>query len=169
MLLVICLALVFRGEAFPAQDSPVSAPAKAQLVTADVAERFAMSHADVAKGTVVAIEDAHPGQLKLGDRAYDKRVAGVASGAGGVNPGLTLSQHELVEGGPDVALTGRVYALAETANGPVQPGDLLTTSSVPGHAMKVTDHAQAQGAILGKAMSRLETGRGLVLVLVTLQ
>jgi hypothetical protein len=35
--------------------------------------------------------------------------------------------------------------------------------------MKVTDHAQAQGAILGKAMSPLTQGRGLVLVLVTLQ
>jgi hypothetical protein len=96
-------------------------------------------------------------------------VAGIVSGAGGVNPGLTLSQRELVEGGQNVALTGRVYALADAANGPIEPGDLLTTSAVPGHAMKVTDHAIAQGAILGKAMSRLESGQGLVLVLVTLQ
>jgi hypothetical protein len=35
--------------------------------------------------------------------------------------------------------------------------------------MKVTDHAQAQGAILGKAMTSLEAGEGLVLVLVSLQ
>jgi hypothetical protein len=34
--------------------------------------------------------------------------------------------------------------------------------------MKVTDHARAQSAILGKAMSRLPAGRGLVLVPVTL-
>jgi hypothetical protein len=33
----------------------------------------------------------------------------------------------------------------------------------------VTDHAQAQGAILGKAMGTLEEGTGLVLILVTLQ
>jgi len=46
---------------------------------------------------------------------------------------------------------------------------VLTTSDVSGHAMKVTDYQRAQGAILGKAMSRLEAGRGLVLVLVTLQ
>jgi hypothetical protein len=35
--------------------------------------------------------------------------------------------------------------------------------------MKVTDHAKAQGAILGKAMTALKAGRGMVLVLVTLQ
>ena len=39
----------------------------------------------------------------------------------------------------------------------------------PGHAMKVSDTAKAHGAILGKAMTTLEDGRGLVLVLVTLQ
>jgi hypothetical protein len=46
---------------------------------------------------------------------------------------------------------------------------MLTTSDLAGHAMKVQDHAKAQGAILGKAMSKLDEGTGLVLVLVTLQ
>jgi hypothetical protein len=68
-----------------------------------------------------------------------------------------------------VALTGRVYVQADTVNGPIQPGDLLTTSLTPGRAMKVTDHARAQGAILGKAMTGLAAGEGLVLVLVSLQ
>jgi hypothetical protein len=35
--------------------------------------------------------------------------------------------------------------------------------------MKVTDSAKAQGAIIGKAMTGLKEGKGLVLVLVTLQ
>ena len=35
--------------------------------------------------------------------------------------------------------------------------------------MKVADHPLAQGAIIGKAMSALSEGRGLVLVLVSLQ
>jgi len=135
----------------------------------DVAEPFAMSGGDIPKGAVVVIDDAHPGQLKLSQRAYDKRVAGIVSGAGGVNPGLTLSQQCLVEGGQNVALTGRVYALADAANAPIEPGDLLTTSAIPGHAMKVIDPTKAQGAIIGKSMSHLESGRGLVLVLVTLQ
>jgi hypothetical protein len=46
---------------------------------------------------------------------------------------------------------------------------MLTTSSTPGHAMKVSDHARAAGAILGKAMTGLSEGKGMVLVLVTLQ
>jgi len=68
-----------------------------------------------------------------------------------------------------VALTGRVYCLVDATYGPIAPGDLLTTSDTPGHAMKASDHVRAQGAILGKAMGHLETGRGLVLVLVGLQ
>jgi hypothetical protein len=35
--------------------------------------------------------------------------------------------------------------------------------------MKVTDREKAQGAIIGKAMTGLKEGKGLVLVLVTLQ
>ena len=58
---------------------------------------------------------------------------------------------------------------SDASHGVIKPGDLLTTSDTPGHAMKVSDHAQAQGAILGKAMSGLKEGKGLVLVLVTLQ
>ena len=58
---------------------------------------------------------------------------------------------------------------ADASNGAIQPGDLLTTSGVPGRAMKVTDHAKAAGAILGKAMTGLGDGQGMVLVLVTLQ
>jgi hypothetical protein len=86
-----------------------------------------------------------------------------------VNTGLSLSQHGVMEGDQPVALTGRVYVQADTSNGPIKPGDLLTTSVTPGLAMKVTDHARAQGATLGKAMTGPAKGRGLVLVLVSLQ
>jgi len=68
-----------------------------------------------------------------------------------------------------VALTGRVFCQVTTANGAIEPGDLLTTSAVPGRAMKVTDYAQSQDAILGKAMTGLDKKSGLVLVLVSLQ
>ena len=136
---------------------------------ADVAEPFALSGEDIPKGAVVVIDEEHPGQLKLSERAYDTRVAGIVSGANGVQPGLTLNHPDLAQGGRNVALSGRVYVQAETSHAPIKPGDLLTTSDIPGHAMKVTDHAQAQGAILGKAMSGLKEGRGLVLVLVSLQ
>jgi hypothetical protein len=63
-----------------------------------------------------------------------------------------------------------VYCWCDASSAAIEPGDLLTTSATPGHAMKVTDTAKAQGAILGKAMEGLEQGKtGQILVLVTLQ
>jgi len=136
---------------------------------ADLAEPFELSTVDIAKGSVVVIDDEHPGKLKLSTEAYDTRVAGIVSGANGVNPGISLHQEGLLEGGENVALSGRVYVHADAAHGAIRPGNLLTTSDTAGHAMKVSDHTRAQGAILGKAMSGLDEGRGMVLVLVTLQ
>ena len=135
----------------------------------DVAEPFTISTRNVPKGAVVVIDEHNPGALALSDRPYDQRVAGIVSGANGINPGLTLQQEGLTKDGQNVALSGRVYALADASGGPINPGDLLTTSGVPGHCMRVGDHARAQGAILGKAMTGLTQGRGMVLVLVTLQ
>ncbi len=163
------------GNAFAIQpngDAYVQGTMSCKVLTirggADVAEPFRMPE-DIAKGSVVVIDDAHPGQLKLSTEAYDKRVAGIVSGANGVNPGIALHQEGVMEGGQNVALSGRVYVQADGAYGAIKPGDLLTTSKTPGHAMKVSDHSIAQGAILGKAMSGLKEGKGMVLVLVTLQ
>ena len=97
-------------------------------------------------------------------------MAGIISGAGGVKPGMLMGQKgSSADGAFPVALTGRVYVWADASNGPIQPGDLLTTTDAPGHAMKVTDYARAHGAIIGKAMTSLQEGTGLVLVLVALQ
>jgi hypothetical protein len=137
----------------------------------DVAEPFPISNkeTEIPQGAVMVIDEQIPGQLKLSDQAYDTRVAGVLSGANGISPGIQMQQEGILEGGRNVALTGRVYALADATNGAIHPGDLLTTSATPGHAMKVTDHERAHGAILGKAMTGLSEGKGMVLVLVTLQ
>jgi len=137
----------------------------------DLAEPFNISSAqgEVPEGAVVVIDEQNPGHLKLSDSAYDTHVAGVVSGAKGINPGIQMHQEGLLDGGKNVALTGRVYVQADASNGAIHPGDLLTTSSTPGYAMKVSDHAHAAGAILGKAMTGLSEGKGMVLVLVTLQ
>ncbi len=136
---------------------------------ADLAEPFAMSHADVAPGTVVVIDAENPGKLRRSAAAYDKKVAGIVSGANGIRPGISMIQEDALEAGENVALSGRVYVKANTSAGPIAPGDLLTTSDIPGEAMKAADQARAQGAILGKAMTGLLQGDGTVLVLVTLQ
>lgn len=136
---------------------------------ADLAEPFPLKEAALDKGSVVVIDEEHTGQLKLATTAYDTRVAGIISGANGINPGIALHQQGRLEGTDNVALSGRVYVKADASFGAIKPGDLLTTSNNPGHAMKVTNHGRSQGAILGKAMSSLKDGTGLVLVLVTLQ
>ena len=137
----------------------------------DLTEPFQISTAaaEVAQGAVVVIDEENPGHLKLSDQPYDSRVACGVSGANGIHPGIQMQQQGLLEGGKNVALSGRVYVQADASSGAIRPGDLLTTSRIPGHAMKVTDHAKAQGAILGKAMTGLTEGKGMVLVLVTLQ
>ena len=138
---------------------------------ADVAEPFNITseNGEIPQGAVVVIDERNPGHLKLSNRPYDTRVAGVVSGANGINPGIQMQQQGLLEGGKNVALTGRVYVQATAMNGAINPGDMLTTSSLPGYAMKVTNHSKGQGAILGKAMTGLSETKGMVLVLVTLQ
>jgi hypothetical protein len=137
----------------------------------DIAEPFEVKNTDAVKaGMVMAIDPDHPGCLKIADRAYDTRVAGVVSGAGGISPGVILTQeNSTLNGSTHIALSGRVYCLAEAAQDPIEPGDMLTTSDKPGHAMKATDRERFFGAVIGKAMTPLEKGTGLVLVLVSLQ
>lgn len=139
----------------------------------DLSEQFdvaAWSGGAPLPGMVVSIDPERPGELSVSSSAYDRRVAGVISGAGGVRPGMLMGQSgSVADGAHPVALTGRVYVYADAGTGAIEPGDLLTTSETPGHAMRVSDHGRAGGAILGKAMTGLEDGRGLVLVLVSLQ
>ncbi len=136
----------------------------------DLAEQFQVSN-DVKPGTVVCIDAEHPGQLKASTKAYDKTVAGVISGAGGLQTGMKMGQQgSIADGSHPVALSGRVYCNVDATKGAVRPGDLLTTSNTPGCAMVVKDHAKAQGAVIGKAMTSLKAGqKGLVLVLISLQ
>lgn len=138
----------------------------------DLSEHFDIqSETAVQPGMVVAINPSNPGQLCVSSKAYDRTVAGIVSGAGGVNPGMIMGhQGTIANGEHPVALTGRVYAMADATQHAIVPGDLLTTSATPGHAMKVTDYEMAKGAIIGKAMTPLAQGeKGLVLVLVSLQ
>jgi hypothetical protein len=138
---------------------------------ADLAEPFEILGAEnVIPGLLVAIDPDHPGQLGIAVGAYDRKVVGCVSGANGLNPGLVMQQKgSLASGSFPVALSGRVYCWADASYGAIHPGDLVTSSDTPGHVMVVSDYKQAQGSIIGKAMSVLEDGLGLILVLVTLQ
>ena len=134
----------------------------------DLVEGFESS-GDVRPGTVVSIDAQTPGALLPSAEAYDSKVAGVVSGAGGVNHGIRMGQAGALDGDTLLAMAGRVWTRCSAENGAIRPGDRLTTANLAGHAMKATDAARSSGTVIGKAMSGLDEGTGLVLVLINLQ
>jgi hypothetical protein len=114
----------------------------------------------VEPGTVMVIDSESA--LRPCGEAYDRRVAGVVAGAGGCSPGIVLGTREDDASCRAVALMGRVYCKVDAKYGSIELGDLLTTSPTAGCAMKATDRARAFGAVLGKALRRMERGTGLI-------
>jgi hypothetical protein len=134
----------------------------------DCAERFDLSASAAAEaGTVMVIGE--DGGLRPSDCAYDRKVAGVVSGAGAFRPGIVLDKRTDDEGRTTIALVGKVYCKVDADIASISVGDLLTTSHTPGRAMKITDHTRAFGSVIGKALMAIESGHGLIPILVSLQ
>jgi hypothetical protein len=138
------------------------------LENADCAEEFDLEDSAQEPGSVLVFSD-EPGRLRLSDSPYDTRVAGILSGGGDYRPAITLDRKPNRKGRRPVALVGKVWCKVEAESAPIGIGTLLTTSSVPGHAMAATDRTRAFGAVLGKALAPLAAGIGSVPVLVALQ
>ena len=140
-----------------------------RLLNADCAEEFELElELDaIEPGTVVVLSEG--GRLQPSERDYDKRVAGVVSGAGDYRPGLTLDARATGRERVPVALMGKVFCRADARRGAIGVGDMLTTSATPGHAMKATDPLLSFGSVIGKALAPLGAGRGLIPVLATLR
>jgi hypothetical protein len=120
-------------------------------------------------GAVLVIDKSSAGRVRTSTQPYSTLVAGIYS----TNPGVvgrrqTTDRSHMRDEVP-MAMTGIVPAKISAENGPVEVGDLLVTSSRPGYAMKGTDRTKMLGAVLGKAMGSLESGTGVIEVLVTLQ
>ena len=139
------------------------------LTTADCAEEFAVHGAPetLEAGTVMVIGDGERLQPSRG--AYDRRVAGVLSGAGDCRPGILLGRQPEREDRRPLALVGKAYCKVDAGYGPVAIGDLLTTSDTPGHAMRASDPLRAFGSVIGKALQPLSSGQGLIPILIALQ
>lgn len=106
------------------------------------------------------------GQLLRSSSSHDTSVVGVYS----TQPGFIGGSDEEMENPGDVplAIVGVVPVKASAENGPIAPGDLLITSSTPGHAMRAGSNP-AVGTVIGKALESLEEGTGVIQMLVTLQ
>lgn len=68
-----------------------------------------------------------------------------------------------------VTLGAYAHCKVDADIAPIQVGDLLTTSPTKGHAQKVLDPTLAIGAILGKALGSLASGKGKIPVMVQIQ
>ncbi|MEZ4869772.1 MAG: hypothetical protein R3C14_51075 [Caldilineaceae bacterium] len=138
------------------------------LQNADCAEDFEVEILEAAEpGTVMVISDSS--RLQVSNQAYDRRVAGIVAGAGQYRPGIILGRNKDVQNTLPIALMGRVNCKVDANNSPIGVGDLLTTSLMPGYAMKVTDPEKAFGSVIGKALGELQSGTGMIPVLVALQ
>jgi len=139
-----------------------------RLTNADCAEDFDICETEQTEpGTVMVLGEA--GVLHPSQQAYDKRVAGVISGAGDYKPAIVLDKQHCGGARKPIALLGKVYCKVDAGHGAVAIGDLLTTSPTPGHAMKADDPAKAFGAVIGKALRPLQEGYGLIPILIALQ
>ncbi|MBI2039476.1 hypothetical protein HYT18_00160, partial [Candidatus Microgenomates bacterium] len=133
---------------------------------ADLAENYYTLDDSIEPGQIVSIDSSLPAGAKKTDRPYDDQILGIVS----TIPGLVLDESKDATRGRaiPVALAGRVPVEVTTENGPIKVGDLLTSSSTPGVAMKATK----AGQIIGQAMTSFEpnpqTGstKGMVMVFI---
>jgi hypothetical protein len=121
-------------------------------------------------GTVVVVDPLKPNRVLPASRAYDTRVAGAVSR----QPGLVLGERS--DSTVMVAQSGRVLIKADARYGAIRIGDLLVTSPTEGYAMRSRPMrlgtqavVHRSGTLLGKALEALPSGKGEILVLLTLQ
>jgi len=134
----------------------------------DIAEQFEVESPSLCSpGSVMVIGDA--GALVPCSRRYDKRVAGVISGAGTLRSAITLGASGDPAPSAKIALVGTAYCNVDADFAPIEIGDLITTSDTVGHGMKAADHSSSFGAIIGKALGSLRSGRGSIPILLALQ
>lgn len=157
-----------RGSPAGRFDGNVEVTGDVILTGADCAEEFDIAEAaETEPGTVMVLDQK--GVLHHCQQAYDKKAAGVVSGAGGYRPGLILDKQQSQDSRIPIALVGKVYCKVDAQYAPIEIGDLLTTSPSHGCAMKAIDPYKAFGAVIGKALSPLDRGCRLIPILVALQ
>ncbi len=138
---------------------------------ADVAELFSVEGhpSQYQPGDVLSISTATDRAVTRSSTPYSTLIAGVYA----TKPGLVLTERTLGESTDDLVPMGVVGVIPTRVsgeNGPIRRGDLLVSSTIPGHAMKGTDKTRMLGAILGKALEDFnEAGTGTIKVLVNVK
>jgi len=160
---------------------------------ADVAEYIYDTNADTEPGDVVVADPSGKISVIKSSKTYQSSVLGIVS----TEPMLTMGTDLIIDRStgdalPDakpatrLALAGRVPVKVTNENGTIIPGDMLTSSSTPGYAMKwslldvtmakdfeemksiVAENDRRRNAIIGKALESHNGGKGKIMVLITL-
>lgn len=118
-------------------------------------------------GDVLVIDPNAPGKFLKSAEPYSTAALGVYS----TKPGVVGRRQTTPKSDDEVpmAMVGIVPTKVSTENGSIKPGDLLVTSSIPGYAMRGTDRPRMLGAVIGKALGKMDSGTGVIEVGVTLQ
>jgi hypothetical protein len=157
------------GIYFPGNPTPQTQPYTGVTCGGDYAESVEVSgdRTRYEPGDVLVIDPDHSGKFLKSAESYSTAVTGVYS----TKPG-TLGRRQATPQSPDevpMGMIGIVPTKVTAENGPIHRGDLLVTSSSIGYAMKGTDRSRLTGAVIGKALDNLESGKGVIEVVVTLQ
>jgi hypothetical protein len=120
-------------------------------------------------GDIIVIDPENPGHFVKSSTPYSPLVAGVYSTKPGYVGRRQTTDPRFAKSEIPMAMVGIVPTKVTAENGPIKVGDLLVTSSTPGYAMHGTDRAAITGAIVGKALGSLQSGSGVIEVLVSLQ
>ena len=128
---------------------------------ADFAEMMA-AQPGLEPGDVLVIGE--DGKLARSSSAYQATVVGVYSTQPAFVGGMTEDGEQ--SGKIPMAVTGIVPVKVSSENGAIAAGDLLVSSSTPGHAMRCEGIDACFGRTIGKALEGLETGSGEITMLV---
>jgi hypothetical protein len=157
------------GITFPNDGGTQSVAWTGVLCGGDYAESIDVtgSRTNYEPGDLLVIDPNDSGKFLKSAEPYSTAVLGIYS----TKPGALGRRQTTPKSADEVpmAMIGIVPTKVSAENGAIKPGDLLVTSSTPGYAMKGTDRSRLVGAIIGKAMGRLDTGSGVIEVGVTLQ
>ncbi len=125
--------------------------AESTSITAiDLAENYPSKDSSMEAGDIVVIDQSNTEYVKKSEGQYQPSLVGVIS----TKPGILLGGFgdEMDRFGNDkkypIALAGRIPTKVSTINGPIKRGDYLTSSPIPGVAMKAT----RAGQIVAKAL-----------------
>jgi hypothetical protein len=140
------------------------------LCGGDYAESVGVSgkRAEYEPGDVLIIDPDNSDGVAKSTQPYSTVVAGIYSTKPGVI-GRKSTDKDKAKLEIPMAMVGIVPTKVSAENGPIKRGDLLVTASTVGYAMKGTDRSQMLGAIVGKAWGSLNSGTGVIDVLVSLQ